>query len=491
YRADYPGLTVESESAYSRCLNHDFVISEIGRSDIILVVGSDLISEHPNVHLWTRKAVYENGAKLYTANPFETKSGDCSFDELIYSPGSEVALLNGLTLGILDQGLAPKGFNSADSSGLLEPNTIDACAKKCGVSVERLESCARDLAEAKTPCLIGGEIISTSVERETISRALSNLSAALGIKPGKKGQSLILPKAANSKGAEALGLTPDPPEALRKELTKILNRYPELKGLTASQMYDSARVGELSGMVLIGSNPVQFSPDSKSVEKALKSLDFLLVADLFMTPTAEMADVALPLSSFAEYDGAFVNLEGRQQDFSAGMKPVGESLPGFEALNKIAEKLGCSLYSDSATLNQEIEKTLDSFDSAPNKQNLIEAKAKETAPTPGEEWYPIYVGDALHHFGSWTTHCESLRAFDPEAYLEVSPRLASSLGIESGELVRVSNDNKRVNLKLKISERLKGNVVFAPNNFDLSRVDRFTSGIDKVSYVRIEKINES
>ena len=72
----------------------------------------------------------------------------------------------------------------------------------------------------------------------------------------------------------------------------------------------------------------------------------------------------------------------------------------------------------------------------------------------------------------------------------MSPQLARSLGIDGGELVRVSNNSERVNLKLKISERLKGNVVFAPNNFELSRVSRFTSASEKVSFVRIEKINE-
>ena len=487
YRSSYSALPGETGTTYSYLAGREFVISEIARSDALLVVGSDLIREHPNVHLWVRRAVTKLGARLYTANPYVTKSGDCSTDELIYNPGTDEVFLNGLTLSLIKQGLAKKDVDISKIDTLLIPNTLEECAKVCGVSAARIDECARRLAEAKSPNLIAGELVSTSPGRENIAKSLFNVAALLGIIDGDRGQCAILAKASNSKGAEVLGLYPELPDADKYRLAKVVDGLPEVDGVNWDGMLKGALSEEVRALIVFGSDPLMSSPDNAAVKRSLEALEFLVVADLFETPTTALADVVLPLSSFAEYDGSFINLEGRSQDFAAAIKPQNQSLPPAQALNRIAQGLGYNLYADETTLKSEINALLESYEPQKRKALLMESHYSANEAPP-EGAVALFVGDALHHFGRWTEHCHSLKSFDPEPYIEISPETAERLSLSEGESVRVSSEQAKVTLKVKVSRLLEGETAFAPLNFSSVAVNSLVSREKRVNYVTLEKV---
>lgn len=491
YRSDYTALPTESGSVYAYMASRDFSIAAVDNADAILVVGSNLIREHPNVHLRVRKAVNNSNSWLYTANPLVTKSADCSTDEMLYRPGTDEVFLNGLALSLIDQGLAKSEVDVSRVNTLLAPNSVSECANVCGVSKERIDSCARKLAESKQPTIIGGELVSGSIDREKIANALFNLAVLLDVSlgdSGEKGQACILPRAANSKGAEALAITPELSNEDKFRLARVIGELPELPGRNWDSMISGAQGEEVKAMLIVGANPAQLSPDQRAVRKALESIEFLVVADLFETPTTQYADVVLPLASFAEYDGGFVNLEGRQQEFTAARKPIGSALAGYLALNRIADALGYSLYSDESTLNKEIADLLDNY-TAPTRRPLL-MESHHTPQERPEESYPLFVGDALHHFGHWTEFCESLKSFESKAKLEISPELADKLSVTEGDKVRVSAGEKKLNLKVRISELLEGDTLFAPHNFSATAINALRKADQRNCFVRI-KVTES
>ncbi len=490
YRSDYSNLATDANSTYSYMASRSFSIANLASSDVIFVVGSNVIREHPNLHLKIRRAIFEKLGWLYTANPFVTKSGDCSTDEMIYQPGTDEVFLNGLTLSLIKQGLADKEVDTAKIETLLVPNTIEKCAEICGVSVERINECANRLAAAKSPTLIAGELVSTSSERENIAKAFYNVALLLGIPQNKRGQAAILAKAANSKGAEALGLSPELTEGQTSSLKNIFGALPELQGSNWDAILRGAVGEEIKAMFIMGANPVQIGVDHSHIKKSLESLDFLVVADLLETPTTALADVILPLSSFAEYDGSFTNLEGRTQDFTRGMKLVGSSLPGYEVLNLVAEKMGFNLYADQESLQDEITNLLNSYTAPERKLHLMESHYPSPAQAP-ENSFPLLVGDALHHYGHLTEMCHSLLAFDSEATLELSADLASRLEITSGDSVRIScGKGEKLILKALVSETLEGDTLLAAHNFAAKPANCLTSREKRVAYVQIEKIEK-
>lgn len=491
YRSSYAHLPEDPHSTFTYMSSRPFNIANLLKSNAILVVGSNLIREHPNVHLRVRKAVTECGARLYTANPYETKSGDCSADEMVVRPGSEEAFLNGLALSLISQGLAKENVDVSKIDTLLIPNSVEACAEVCGISSNRLNTCAAALARSTAPSILAGEIISNSIDREKIANALFNLSVLLGIESEGRGQAAILAKAANSKGAEALGLCPEISAATTDSLSAIVGALPELPGANWDKILDGAVAEEIKALMIFGASPLQTGVDYERIKKSLDSLEFLVVADLFETQTSAMADVVLPISSFAEYSGLYVNLEGRVQETSPAMRPAGSSLPGYEALNLIAQKFDYSLYLDGPALLTEASEIIEKYPPEKRKPLLMESHHAAVEP-PSQDALPLYVGDALHHFGHWTEQSQSLLAFDSGPRIELSASLAKRLGIADGEKVRITGaPGEKIIMAASISQVLKGNVVYATLNFSQTQVNCLLDHTRRVNFVTLKKTEKS
>ena len=488
YRTDYKMLPEKGGDLYSEMASRSFSIADIEKSDLIIVVGSNLIKEHPIVNLRVRKAVTQKDAHLFTLNPFATKSGDNSLDEIVHTPGTLEALVNGVCLSLIDKGLNAPGINTTDFAKLIESDSMDKIARQTGVSAERIDSLASAIVRARNITIIGGELIAITPARDAITAAIHNLALLGGIYD--KGQVAFLARSANSRGAGRLGLVPFLPENKIAMLKQLWGNYPESEGLAADRMILAAKREEIDSLFVIGVNPLAAYPDGQFIKEGLEKLDFLVVADLFDSNSTEIADVALPLSSWAEYNGHFVNLEGTIQAFEAAMKPVANSLPAFEIINKIAAGMKETIF---GTIDQLHRETLDLLetDSVSRRENkLLEVRYAEEPPHPDYPW-PLFVFDDLHHFGHLTEKSPSLAAFCNEAYIEISPSLAERLELENGTMVRLESEVGKVILPVRISEHIDSDVVLLSGNFAAMPVNVLQMRKRRIDRVKLTKVEEA
>nr|MBN2276992.1 NADH-quinone oxidoreductase subunit NuoG [candidate division Zixibacteria bacterium] len=487
FRIDYKMLPESYGDLYTRMASCKFSIADIEKSDLILVIGSNLIKEHPITNLRVRKAVTKRGARLFTINPMATKSGDISTDEIIYKIGNLQALINGLCLSLADGNTAVPGIDARQLKNLIEPTDLKAIEKLTGVGTERIQALAGALTQAKNVTLIVGEIITSSAARDQLAAAINNLILMAGIQ--NKGQIGFLARYSNSVGAQKLGVMPFLPVPMIEKMKEIWGTYPENAGLAADRMILSAKKEDIDSLFVIGANPIVTYPDGQFVNQGFEKLDFLVVADLFETETSAMADVVFPLSSWAEDDGTFINLEGREQIFKAALKPVGHSLPVYEIMNRIAGGMKARLYETKDSLDREIKDILDIYkpgvpDIQLRESHFIPEKINPDYPIP------LLVVDETHHIGHLTEKSKSLSAFCNESFLEISPSMAEELNIAEGTLVRVESEIGKVVLPAKISEILDNEVVTVTRNFSARPVNVLQMRKRRIDRVKITGVEE-
>ncbi|UCD16562.1 MAG: NADH-quinone oxidoreductase subunit NuoG [Candidatus Zixiibacteriota bacterium] len=487
FRTDYKMLPEKKDDLYTLMTLQKFSIADIEKADLVLVIGSDLINEHPITNLRVRKAVTRNGAKLYTLNPFATKSGDISVDEMIHEVGTIEALINGICISIIEQKLAPSGPDTSRFTAMIEPNRLEDASRLSGIEDKRIISLAKALGAANNISLITGELLTTAIARENIAAAILNLAILAGI-PGQ-GQIGFLSKYANSKGAERLGVMPHLDSRKISRLKDLWGEYPEHEGMGADRLILSAKKEEIDSILVIGCDPLSCYPDGQFVREGIEKLDFLVVADLFETRTTQAADVVLPLSSVAESAGSFVNLEGKVQQFDRAIKPIGQTLPGYEICNLIASELKGPLYDSMKALQEETVKLLEAGDTPELDPVFHEVKLAVEKPD-GDYNVPLYVVDQLHHFGHLTEKSQSLSAFCNEARLEISPSLAERLHATNGTLIRIESEVGKVILPVFISENVDNEVALVYRNFSATPVNVLQMRKRRVDYVKLTRVEE-
>lgn len=486
HRTDYRNIPSSMDGAYSILASRPFTIADIDTSDVILVLGSDLVREHPNEYLRVRKAYNFNGSKIYTANSYGVKSSDVANLELVYLPGTEEAFLNGLCLAAIEEKVAVASDASA-LSGKLTPSTLSECAAACGVTSADMRSLAKSLSSGKKITLLVGEQISLSRDRETIAAAICNLNRLLGL--DQKGQVAVLARYANSKGAERTGLLPAPHPAVKKELAAFWNEYPESAPQSTEGMFEQIRKGELHGMVIIGANPVMMYPDRQAAEEALQKLDLLVVADIFETDTTALADVVLPLATWTEYAGDYVNLENKTQRAERVIKPQHTAMPGYEVLGAITRAMGQKLFNSDNQRESELRRLLTIDTTLPWPSTWLEVRVS-AAQTDKDFPYSLVIGDDAHHRSYLTEKAASLASFCAEAYAEVGSELAEKLGIADGDSLRIESKQGKVILPVRVSQWMEGDVVFVPRNFAATHINSLCDRKARVDRVKLQKATD-
>jgi len=302
-------------------------ITDIAKSDVIVLVGFDPSEAAPLLDLHIKRAVRRADAKLLIINPRRIELAKYPGAYLPVLPGNEAVALNELASVIQsgktrDQGPGARGQGTGRSTQSLVPSP-------------RYPAAVDLLTTAKAPLFIYGPDAARGERGRLAVTALSNLAIALGF-----GDRLAYVGAeANSQGARDMGLLPDAlpghqsvsDAAVRDRLGKLWGAPPPSEpGLS----YDKMIGGSLRALYVMGANP---AADSLTAE-ALGRLDFLVVQDLFLTETAQLADVVLPAVSFAEAEGTYTNLERRVQRGPQGISPVGESRADWQILAALAER---------------------------------------------------------------------------------------------------------------------------------------------------------
>lgn len=498
-------------------------ITDFANSDCLFVIGSNFAENHPIVSRWVLDAK-ARGAILIVADPRFTPTawGADIFLQLL--PGTDVTLLNAIMHAIVDEGLQNADFiakRTRDVERLyrvIQEYTPEEAEKLTRVPAERIRKAARAYAKAKAAAILYcmGVTQHTCGTETVINCAnLAMLCGQIG-RPGAgvnplRGQD-------NVQGACDMGALPDvfpgyqqvTDAAVRAKFASAWGVTPEFlapeAGLTVVEMAHAANRGDLRGMLIMGENPAVGDPNLKQVWESLKRLDFLAVIDLFMTETAELADVILPAVSFAEKRGTKTTTDRHVQWFEQAIPPIGEARPDWQILCELAKRLSLG----RTFRFESVEEILSEINQlVPSYAGITPERVQETlggiswpCPTPTHSGTPILytekfnkpdglgvftpvvyqppaekisknfpilltTGRVVMHYnsGAMTRRISALRRREPELFVQLHPTTAQSLGVRDGKMARISTRRGEVQARVKVTRQISEDVAFLPFHF--------------------------
>ena len=502
-------------------------LDTLEQSDVIMVIGANPSSSAPIVEYAIKRAVRFKGARLILVDPRRTKLA--SFAHLWLRPrvGSDVALLNSLAEVIINEGLLDKDFVARRTNNLEElvraldkysPEDTEAIT---GIPAETIRAAARLYAGAGRASIVYGSGITQYSSGTNSLKVLANLALLTGNIGVEKGGVYPIMRESNARGAGEMGALPDfLPGYQSVTDTGARKRFeewwgvdlPAKPGLTSVEIIEQAKEGKIKGLYVVGENPALSFPHSSLVSEALACLECLIVQDIFLSKTAGLASVVLPAASFAEKEGTFTNLEGRVNRLRKAIEPVGESLPDWQIVQRLAEKMGSPLpFSSPQQIMDEVERLVPLYRGYTKVEKLPQAgpegplhfsPAAYTPPPDGaREGYPfvLLTGTTLHHQG---TGSRSLRArrlvkFSPQAFLEIGAPDAIKVAVTNGDRARIVSPTGEVSATVRITDTLPEGMLFMPVSFPEAPVNGlFDIALDteakipalKSCYVKVAKV---
>jgi len=522
-------------------------IAEFRNSGCILAIGTNTTEAHPVISMEIKRAV-DNGAKLIVANPREIDLVRWAYLWLPHRPGSDVALMMGMMKVIVDEGLADQSFiddrceNFDEFKESLKGFGLDFVEQVTGVPRDKIVEAARVYAGCKPSAILYAMGITQHSHGTDNVIATANLSMLTG-NVGKPGSGVNPLRGQNNvQGACDVGALPNvytgyqavSDANVRQKFEAAWGvKLPEKPGLTIIDIIDAAESKEIKAVYVIGENPLLSEPNIAHAKQALEKLDFLVVQDIFLSETAELADVVLPGVSFAEKDGTFTNTERRVQLVRKAIAPVGDSRPDWQITCQLAQKMGSSGFdfTHPSQIMDEIALLTPSYGGI-SYRRLESGGLQWPCPTPEhpgtpilhtqqftrgrgrfiplgyrppeelpDKEYPLVLttGRSLFHFhtGTMTRRVGGLNVLKPRAEVEMNPADASKLGIADGEMVRVTSRRGEVTVNAKLTTVSPVGVVFMSFHFAEGPANLLTNdAFDpvakipeyKVSAVRVEKI---
>ncbi|NLL17648.1 MAG: molybdopterin-dependent oxidoreductase, partial [Clostridia bacterium] len=302
-------------------------------------------------------------------------------------------------------------------------------------------------------------------------------------------------------------------------------------GLRIPEMLDMALYGKVKAMYVMGEDPVLTDPDANHVRKAIDSLEFLVVQDLFMSETAKYADVFLPATGYAEKDGTFTNTERRVQRVRKAVDAPGEARLDWEIICELARRMGYDMdYCCSEQIFNEMRSLTPSYAGItyaridqvgiqwpcptedhpgtkflhvgkfPRGKGLMQGIEYEPPAELTNEEYPVLMttGRMLYHYNIATRHSANLDGLRPHELAQLNPEDAAKIGVEEGGEIRVTSRRGSIVTKVTITDKVPPGVMFMTFHYKESPVNELTnSAFDpisktaeyKVSAVRIEKVS--
>jgi len=525
-------------------------IEDIKNADVMFVIGSNMTETHPVISQFVKENQKKRGAKLIVCDPRKTDLAKVSDIYIQHYPGTDVALLNGIMKIIIDKGLVNKEFVEAHTEGyedfvkVISKYNLNTVSKITGVDKVLIEKAAEMYAKAPNATIFYTMgITQHSVGTDNVL-SIANLALVTG-HIGSEGNGINpLRGQANVQGACDMGALPDVYTGYQKVIDPVARekfekawgvKLSEKPGLAVSEFGDAALSGELKAIFAMGENPLMTEPDINHVREGFEKLEFLAVQEIFLSETAELADVVFPAAAAYEKEGTFTNTERRVQLLRpARKKPVGTKFD-WEIISHVATKLGYHMkYKNAAEIMDEIATLTPSYagihhyrlekggiqwpcpkdDHAGTKilhyggtfkrQNgkalISPVEYIEAKELPDNE-YPIILttGRILFHYhsGNETRRVKVLDAFVPRNYVEINKEDAEKLNINHKDMVRVSTRRGSIELEARISEKPKKGVVFISFHFREASANVLTNAaLDpiakipeyKVAACKIEKI---
>ncbi len=493
---------------------------EVEEADVILMWGSAARNAHPIFFQHVLKGI-RKGARMFAVDPRRTGTAQWADRWLGLNVGTDIPLAHAVAREIIHAGLhnttfierATEGF--AEYAASVEPWTLSAAEQVTGVPADAIREMAHAYARADRAQLVWTLGITEHHNATDNVRALINLSLLTG-HVGRYGSGLSPLRGQNNvQGGGDMGAIPnrlpgfqdilDPAIRARFEAAwqaPIQPRY----GLNLTEMLEAMAEGEVTTCYLIGENPVQSEADSLSCIKRLSMLDHLVVQDIFLTKTAQMADVVLPAgAAWCESDGTFTNSERRVQRVRAALVPPGEARDDIWILCELARRLGHEwAYSGAEEVWDEL-RSVSPAHYGMTYERLAEHQGIQWPCPSTEELEPPFLHGRL-----WETDPEKRGRLAPFAILrhsppvdllddeypfrlttgrrldsyntgvqssgfasplrrgeniELSPEDAASLGVTAGEEVRVSSRRGTVVAPVYIDPALRPGLVFMTMHF--------------------------
>ncbi len=522
--------------------------NEIENADVAIVIGANPIENHPVAATYFKQFT-KRGGKLIVMDPRGVGLKRFADEMVQFRPGADVSMLNAIMHVIVEEGLYDSQYihrwteNWEAEKAHLKDFSPEAMSEICGVSPEQLRRVARIFAGAKAGLIFWGMGVSQHIHGTDNSRCLISLALMTG-NVGKPGAGLHPLRGQNNvQGASDAGLVPMflpdyqsvMDDGIRKNFTDVWGSgdFSNEKGLTVTEIIDEAYAGRIKGMYIQGENPAMSDPDVEHAREAIAKLEHLVVQDIFITETANYADVILPASALYEKNGTVSNTNRQVQRVRPAVTPPGDAREDWQITVELAQRCGLSwAYDDVSEVFNEMKLNMKSLNNITwerlRTETVTYPSLSETDPgqaivfgdgfprpegrakfTPANVIAPDEVPDTefpmimttgrqLEHWhtGSMTRRATVLDAVEPEANCSLHPKTLRKLGVEPGGHVRLTTRRGSITIMARADRAVAEDMVFVPFAYVEAAANVLTNpAIDpygkipefKFSAVRVEK----
>jgi predicted molibdopterin-dependent oxidoreductase YjgC len=498
---------------------------EIETTDLIILWGSNARSAHPIFFHHLMKGV-RNGAKMYAVDPRRTDSAQWADVWLGIDVGSDIALANAVAREIIHAGLTNTSFIDHATSGFdafaasVEPYTLARAEEVTGVPASAIRSLAHDYATAGSAQLCWTLGITEHHNATDNVLALINLALLTG-HVGRYGSGLVPIRGQNNvQGGGDMGALPNKlpgfqdvtdPAARLKFQTAWDAEIPAEPGWHVTEMFDAMERGDITAMYIIGENPAQSEADTRRAVELLEGLDHLVVQDMFLTRTAQLADVVFPAAAgWAETEGTVTSSERRVQRVRKALDPPGEAKDDLDIMYALAHAVGHDWgIADAEAIWDEL-RSLSPMHAGMSYERLDalgglqwpcptedhpgtpflhgwlweDPLPREPAPFSSVEWAPpidplsedfpirLTTGRRLDGYNTGVQSGGFRSPIRHGAVIDMTPEQADALGATEGTMVRVTSRRGSIDVPVRLTDGLRKGLVFmaihSPDDADVN-----------------------
>jgi formate dehydrogenase major subunit len=489
--------------------------NQIENADVAIAIGCNPIENHPVAATYFKQFT-KRGGKLIVMDPRGQALKRFARHMLQFRPGADVSMLNAIMHTIVEEGLYDQQYIDAYTENWeaekdhLAAFAPEKMAEICGIDAEVLRDVARTFAGAKSAMIFWGMGVSQHIHGTDNSRCLISLALMTG-QVGRPGAGLHPLRGQNNvQGASDAGLIPmflpdyQPvtDDGVRAAFSEVWGSgdFSNEKGLTVTEIMDDVHAGNIKAMYILGENPAMSDPDVEHARAALAKLDHLVVQDIFITETANYADVILPASAFAEKSGTVTNTNRQVQMGRQAVPPPGDARADWWIEVELAKRLGLGwTYASPADIFAEMKRNMGSLENITWERLSKENAVTYPSLSPEDPGQPIVFGDGFPrpdgrarftpasviapddvpdadypmilttgrqlehwHTGSMTRRSVVLDAVEPEANCSLHPSTLRKLGVVAGEHVRLTTKRGSIEIMAREDRAVAPDMVFVP-----------------------------
>jgi formate dehydrogenase major subunit len=489
--------------------------NQIEHADVAIVIGANPTENHPVAATYFKQFA-KRGGKLIIMDPRGTAMKRHAKHMLQFRPGADVALLNAIMSVIVEEGLYDQAYieryteNWEAEKQHLAGFAPEKMEELTGISAADIRAVARDFATARAGMIFWGMGVSQHIHGTDNARCLIALALMTG-NVGKPGSGLHPLRGQNNvQGASDAGLIPMflpdyqsvTDDGVRSAFSEIWasGDFSNEKGLTVTEILDAVHHGQIKGMYILGENPAMSDPDVTHARQALASLQHLVVQDIFLTETANFADVILPAAAFYEKNGTVTNTNRQVQMGRAAAQPPGEAREDWAITVALAQRLGLNwAYSHPSDVFAEMKQGMKSLNNISWARLMDESAVTYPSLSPTDPGQAIVFGDGFPradgrarfapaqviapdeqpdrdypmvlttgrqlehwHTGSMTRRSVVLDAVEPQANCSLHPATLRKLGVAPGGMVRLETRRGAIEVMAREDRAVAPDMVFLP-----------------------------